>query len=160
MSYLEKYLKYKAKYLSLSNQQDGGYIKKQNKNMKYDEDTDKINQYEINVANPWFNLIKDGKKTVEGRLKKPPFSLMKENDIIKVNLSRKEGEPYIDPFYIKVIKTNEYKTFSDMITKKGLENVLPGIKNIDDGVAVYRQFYPEDKEKQFEVLAITVKVIS
>jgi ASC-1-like (ASCH) protein len=145
MSYLEKYLKYKAKYLSLSNQQDGGYKKKQNKNISHN--------HEINVSDPWFNKIKTGKKTVEGRLNKGVFKEIKPNDIIKV----KNDKNY---FYIKVIKTTKYETFSDMIINKGLENVLPDIKTLDDGVAVYRQFYSEDKENEFKVLAITVKVIS
>lgn len=146
MSYLEKYLKYKSKYLSIITQQDGGYRKK-----KYKKKETKHN-HEINVSEPWFSKIKSGMKSVEGRLNKGVFKEIKPDDIIKVNNET-------NYFYIKVIKTDNYNTFSDMIINKGLENVLPGVKTLDAGVAVYRQFYSEDKENEFKVLAITVKVI-
>ena len=39
-----------------------------------------------------------------------------------------------ESFCAKIIEINEYKTFFDMIKSNGQENVLPGIRNIDEGV--------------------------
>ena len=144
MSYIEKYLKYKTKYLMTELYQEGGkkYKRKQVINSK---------EHEINVQNPWFDSIKSGKKTVEGRLNKGTFYEFKIGDIIKINNNN-------DDFKVKIINIDKYESFNDMIIHKGLDNVLPGIETLEEGVAVYRQFYSEDKEKEFKVLAITVKL--
>lgn len=144
MSYFEKYLKYKAKYLMTELYQEGG--------RKYKRKRVIIEDHSINVQNPWFDKIKSGKKTVEGRLNKGTFAEFKIGDIIKINNDNHN-------FKVKIINIDNYESFSDMIIHKGLDNVLPGIKTLEEGVAVYRQFYLEDKEKEFKVLAITVKLI-
>lgn len=145
MSYFEKYLKYKTKYLMTEYSQEGGKKYKRSKVISSKE-------HNINVQNPWFDSIKSGKKTVEGRLNKGTFAEFKIGDIIKINNDNHN-------FKVKIINIDNYESFSDMIIHKGLDNVLPGIKTLEEGVAVYRQFYLEDKEKEFKVLAITVKLI-
>jgi ASC-1-like (ASCH) protein len=40
-----------------------------------------------------------------------------------------------------------------------LKKTLPGVPTIKCGVRVYREFYDENKEKEFGVLAITLKNI-
>ena len=42
--------------------------------------------------------------------------------------------------------------------ESGLDKVLPGIENAEKGVMVYRQYYPEELEKQFGVLAIHISI--
>ena len=131
MNYLQKYLMYKQKYIQLKNIQHGGSKK----------------TYTISVRQPWFNLIKEGKKTIEGRLNKGLFSELKIGDEI-VWICKKLK------FKINVIKIEQYKSFSEMIKQEQLENVLPTIKNDAEGVKVYRQFYTEKDEKTYGVLAI------
>jgi ASC-1-like (ASCH) protein len=46
-----------------------------------------------------------------------------------------------------------------MIKSNGQENVLPGIRNIDEGVSVYMQYYNKEIESQFGVVGIKVQVI-
>jgi len=50
-----------------------------------------------------------------------------------------------------------------MIETEGLKNILPSeykkSSSIDDAVAIYRQFYSLDKEKQHGALAIGVNLI-
>jgi len=46
-----------------------------------------------------------------------------------------------------------------MLKKEGIENVLPGVKNIEEGVQIYRQFYSEEREKKYGVVAIEVEPI-
>ena len=131
MNYSQKYLKYKQKYIQLKNIQNGGSKK----------------PYTITVRQPWFNLIKEGKKTVEGRLNKGLFSKLEIGDEI-VWICKKLKHK------IKVIKIKQYKSFSEMIKQEQLENVLPGIKNDAEGVKVYRRFYTEEDEKNYGVVAI------
>lgn len=139
--YYKKYIKYKTKYLELTN--GGNYDNK-----------------EIHVNEPWFSLIKNGTKKVEGRLNKGQFAYFKENDIVTwFNIDKQTKQK--KEVNTKIIKINKYKTFEEMLTIEGLNNVLPdkNIKTIEDGINVYRQWYNEEMEKQFGVIAIVITVI-
>jgi len=131
----QKYLKYKMKYLQLKRQQKGGAMSR------------------IHVSEPWFSLIKNGEKTVEGRLNKGTFSQLKEGDNIEFF-----NNELNDSFVAKITKITQHNTFYDMIQENGLQNVLPGVENAEKGVMVYRQYYTEEMENQFKVLAIHIQV--
>jgi len=140
-NYFEKYMKYKNKYLTLLQLGGGKEI-----NCRFD--------YEVHVSEPWYTHIKEGRKTVEGRPKRNTFAEMKVGQTVKFfNKQLNEN------FCAKIIEINEYKTFFDMIRSNGLENVLPGIRNIDEGVSVYMQYYNKEIESQFGVVGIKVQVI-
>lgn len=131
MSNYDKYIKYKTKYLQLK----GGDVK------------------EIHVNEPWFTFIKDGVKKVEGRLNKGMFSNIKKDDtIIWFNIDKNTRQKR--QVKTKVTKIATYKTFEDMLRTEELNNVLPKIKDYVEGVNVYRQWYDEQGEKKFGVLAI------
>ena len=44
-----------------------------------------------------------------------------------------------------------------MLENEGLKYVLPDIKTIEQGIAVYRKFYSIEQEKEFWVIAIEMK---
>ncbi|MQL86960.1 hypothetical protein Taro_019490, partial [Colocasia esculenta] len=50
----------------------------------------------------------------------------------------------------------KYPSFLEMLKAESLTKVLPGVKTIEEGVQVYRNFYTEEKEKKSGVLAISV----
>ena len=135
-------MKYKTKYLELARGGDN-------------------NVKQVHVNEPWFSLIKSGTKKAEGRLNKGLFASFNENEIVvwfnidKRTRQRKEVKT-------KIVKVNKYKTFEEMLTAEGLDKVLPdkeNIKTIKDGVNVYRQWYNEQVEKQYGVVAIVLEVI-
>ena len=145
MDYYSKYLKYKNKYLEIKNNYidmvgGAGAKKRKNKNKGNNH------EYTITIKQPWFDLIKSGKKTIEGRLNSGLFARLQKNDIIiwlHQNMRLK----------VKIIDIRRYDSFYSMLKKEGLDKVLPNIDNIDDGVKIYRQYYSEEKEKN-GVLAI------
>ena len=112
---------------------------------------------EINVQEPWFTLINNRLKVVEGRLNKGKFSKMKTGDI--VSWCYKNNNNAKETFKTKIIKISKYKSFEKMLKKETLKRTLPGVPTIKCGVRVYREFYDEKKEKEFGVLAITLKKI-
>ena len=140
MDYYSKYLKYKNKYLEIKNNyvdMVGGAGRKKRKNN---------NEYTVTIKQPWFDLIKSGKKTIEGRLNSGLFARLQKNDIIiwlHQNMKLK----------VKIIDIRRYDSFYSMLKKEDLDRVLPNTTNIDDGVKLYRQYYSEEKEKN-GVLAI------
>jgi ASC-1-like (ASCH) protein len=110
--------------------------------------------YHSHLGEPHFSDIKNGTKTVEGRLNKGKFRVMSIGDtIIFHNKSTDE--------IIKVIVTKKtvYNTFKEMLESEGLDIVLPRQLVIEDGVNVYRQFFTEEQEKGHGVVAIGLKTI-
>lgn len=110
--------------------------------------------YEVHVSLPWYNFIKEGKKTVEGRPNRSNFAMMKPGQ--KIKFFNKELN---ENFCAKIIEVNKYPTFESMIRENGLENVLPGIRNIDEGVGVYMQYYTKEIESTYGVVGIKVDLI-
>lgn len=107
--------------------------------------------WQKNLSSPWFELIRDSVKIVEGRPNKGDFKKMNVGDIIEFTQKDK------DNFCVQITAKKEYSTFKQMLEKEGLEKVLPGIKTIDDGVSVYRQWYTAKIEKEYGVIGIHVK---
>jgi ASC-1-like (ASCH) protein len=128
--------------------------KQQKQGKLQNKKTAKMTGYDavINVQNPWFTLIKEGRKTIEGRLNKGRFASLKVGQVI---MWENAGQAV----KTKLVRIEKYNTFSDMLANEGLRHVLPDIKTIKDGVDVYRQFYSEAKEAEYGVLAIQVELI-
>jgi len=105
--------------------------------------------YEINVQEPYFTYIKDGLKTVEGRLNKGKFLEMNIGDELILN----------NVIKLEVVNKNVYKTFRDMISSEGMENVIPNAKTLEEAENVYYGFYSKEDENNFGVAAILVKLI-
>jgi len=99
---------------------------------------------DIHVQEPHFSNISSGKKTIEGRLAKPSYQNLEPGDVLTIN----------DSLKMTVVATRQYPSFAAMLEHEGLDNVLPGTKDISMGVEIYRAFYPEDLEKRDGVIAI------
>ena len=99
-------------------------------------------------------MIKQGTKTVEGRPNRNTFAQMKTGD--KIEFFNKELN---ESFMAVITGVNHYKTFEEMIRSAGLESVLPGIRNIDEGVQVYMQYYTKEIEQEFGVVGISIRLL-
>jgi len=109
----------------------------------------------FSCCDPWYSLIKNGVKTVEGRINKPLYSDLVEDQIIKIT------NPEVKKEFIKcsILEIVHYSTFREMIIGEKLENVLPIVETIDEGVNIYREFYSEEDELKMGVVAIRIKEI-
>ena len=107
---------------------------------------------EINVSQPWFDYIKLGRKTIEGRLNKGMFSQLKSCDIIKfVN-----NNEYVK---VRVENIQYYDSFVQYLTLEGLERTLPDVYTIEEGVNIYYQYYTKEQEKEYRILAIHIQLV-
>lgn len=114
-----------------------------------------IREYQIlkkNVQEPWFSHIKSGKKKVEGRLNKSWVSTLQKID--RIIWADADSQ-----FSTIVEDLKHYGSFKEMLEKEGIQNVLPGIDTIEDGVQIYRKFYSEADEKKFGVIGIHLKLL-
>ncbi|KAI5582999.1 hypothetical protein POPTR_007G132100v4 [Populus trichocarpa] len=105
---------------------------------------------EIHVQEPYFSLLKDGRKTIEGRCATGDYIRIEPGDLILVNKI----------VVLKVEDVRRYASFSKMLQAENLEKVLPGVKTVEEGVKIYRKFYTEEKEMSNGVLAICVSKLA
>lgn len=109
------------------------------------------------MREPWFTYIKNGRKTVEGRLNKGRFKEIEIGTILRF-IDNNNLDNYVT---VRVVNIINYDTFRDMLETEGIDNVLPdeSVRSIDDGVLVYREFYSHEAEKANKVLAIKIKLM-
>lgn len=106
-----------------------------------------MNRISPNTQEPYFNFIKEGEKTMEGRLNKGKFADIEVGNKCLVN----------DDFEVEVIGKRLYKTFQEMIEAEGIEKVIPDANSVEEAVAVYYKFYTKEKEAEHGVVALEVK---
>lgn len=111
-----------------------------------------MESFEINVQEPWFSAIKRKEKTVEGRLVKGKFLDIKVGDVVVVC----NGD-YKVP--CKVEKIRKYTGFREYLELEGLHKCLPGVGSIEEGIAVYREFYSKDMEAKYGVMALQLALV-
>ncbi|KZV34809.1 hypothetical protein F511_00711 [Dorcoceras hygrometricum] len=104
--------------------------------------------FELHVHEPFFSQLSDGLKTVEGRSAVGDYRRIKPGDMILLNKC----------VMLQVQDVHQYASFHDMLEAENLQEVLPGVKSIEEGVKIYRAFYSEEKESSNGVLAICVRI--
>src|ERR1700744_4295165 len=107
MDYYKKYLKYKTKYANLKTELKGAG-----------------NIYKIFVNEPWFTLIKNGVKKVEGRPNKGIFEKIKVGDII-IFQNKDKHTKQMKEVKTEIVTKKIYKNFEDLIEAEKIENILP-----------------------------------
>lgn len=112
--------------------------------------------YTKKVSEPWFSLIKLGKKKCEGRINKGDFAQMNQGDII-IFTNNELG--FNRQFSVTVKYTKKYKTFREYLSNEKLKRCLPGIDNIEDGINIYYKYFTKNDESNFGVCAVRVKII-
>lgn len=111
--------------------------------------------YKKHLSEPWFSLIRDGVKTVEGRLHGGDFREMVEGDRILFFNNDTEEERRV---LTEVQSKRMYDSFS-LFLRKELANALPGVQTVEEGVRIYHSFYPHEAETRYGVVAVEVKVV-
>lgn len=94
----------------------------------------------ITVQEPYKSLILSGEKTVEGRLNKGKFADLQIGDILQFEHTQEE---------LEVINLTPYPSFKAMLENEGLKHTLPRVTSIEEGIAIYHQFYTPAQEAEF-----------
>lgn len=107
--------------------------------------------YHNHRAEPYFTFVKSGEKTVEGRINKGYYQLLKPNDHIIIY-----NEVESDSIEVIVKAVRLYKSIKEMLETEPLEKLLPDAKNIEEGERIYKKFYTSEQEREFGVIAIEI----
>ncbi|XP_009786150.1 uncharacterized protein LOC107774304 isoform X2 [Nicotiana tabacum] len=103
--------------------------------------------FELHVQEPYFSLLRNGQKTIEGRCAVGHYNKIEPGAFILFNKC----------LLLQVQDVHHYHSFREMLEAESLQELLPGVDTVEEGVQVYRKFYPEEKERSNGVLAICVK---
>lgn len=105
-----------------------------------------------------------GRKSVEMRLDRGKFSKFMPGDIIHLREDAYEDGEIVESrpnrAMTQVVEVRRYPSFRDCFEAEGFADAIPSANSIEEAVAVCRQFYSEQDERQNGVLAIHFKFVS
>jgi len=110
--------------------------------------------YHNHRAEPYFSFLKNGQKTIEGRLHKGWYRMVKPGDRIRVY-----SEDESDSITTEVLGARRYATILEMLDREAQSKMLPDANTQEDGLAIYRKFYTKEDEEKYGMVAIEVRLV-
>ncbi len=104
----------------------------------------------IHCEDPWFTLIRQGIKPVEGRKNTHTYKRIKVGDQIKFS----NGQ---ESFLAQVVEIRNYQTLEEYLEDVTVEKALPGITTMQDALNTYYQWSTEEKIRQYGFLGLFIK---
>jgi len=114
----------------------------------------KHSKYRNHRVEPYFSFLKNGEKTVEGRLNKGKYLDMRRGDFIQV-FNKLETASVT----VQVVRVSRYDSISQMLENEELRRMLPDVNSVEEGLSIYRRFYPEQQEEESGMVAIEVELV-
>ncbi len=107
----------------------------------------------LNVKEKYYNMLKQGTKTIELRLFDDKRKNIKVADIIKFsNISNAE-----DNFLAQVVKLHRADNFEKLCNKINCHNA--GFETNQELMKALEEFYSPERQKEFGVVGIEIKKI-
>lgn len=107
---------------------------------------------DLNVQQVYFEAIKNGTKTIEGRLAKEKFRKLKAGDNIR--FSNNEGTQSV---VRSVAAIHIYPTFEDSFKVQDFKQAVPNVNTIAEAVQIYEQFYTKQMQREYGVVFIELE---
>lgn len=108
--------------------------------------------FNLHCEEPWFTLIRQGIKPVEGRKNSPSYHKIKANDFINFSNGK-------DSFLAMVLEVKHYDSIEKYLDDVTLEKALPGIKTIQEGINTYYQWSTKEQIREYGFLGIFIKPV-
>lgn len=110
--------------------------------------------HQVPLKNEYLQLIQQGLKTIEGRIRSGMFLKMKAGDSIRFFNQRAEVT-------CTIRRITTYETFAKMLQTEGVQKCLPNVATIQKAISIYDSI-PGYKEKasHYGVLAIEIAPIT
>lgn len=139
----DKYYKYKMKYLKLKHSNmTGGAL------------------HNMDLNEPWFSLVKNGTKTIEGRIYDDKRRIIQIGDTITFTNKKGQGEPFSKVVVDLAIWDNFNKSsgktkFKDVIDWTNYKQLIPTANSPEEAIKVYENIPGyTDKAKDFGIIFI------
>ena len=118
--------------------------------------------FRLKVSDPEYTAFRNGVKTIEARLDRPPFNQIRAGDQIIVIRARPQGDTSEYPggeykFDAEVVSIDKFKNLAELLKKKKLEDVYPDQKTASGATARFEQYLPPGTSAADPVLAIEIR---
>lgn len=103
------------------------------------------------IRQAYLDAIKSGVKSIEGRLAKDKYRLLKVGSTVTFY-----NDDHTDKVEKKIISLRIYKTFHDAFLKEDYRKAIPDAKTADEAVAAYERFYSAAQQRDRSVIFIEI----
>ena len=129
----------------------------------FDNDTYGGGPFRLRVSDPEYTALLEGKKTVEARPDRAPFSRIKAGDTITVVRARPKGDisEYPGGQYkhnSTVVRVSKHANLEALLKAEGVAKVYPG-KSASEAAERFGVYLPPGASAKDPVMAIELKII-
>ena len=107
----------------------------------------------LKLNSPWFEFVRDGMKIYEGRRKTPIIEKINVSDIVTIY---HYTQPQIPSFQVQIVNKLYFRTFETALKVLPLNQVLPGISSIEEGIKVYHQYVSQATQEKDGIVMLEV----
>jgi ASC-1-like (ASCH) protein len=112
----------------------------------------------LHLNSPWFELVKQGEKTYEGRR-----NTIKVRDICIIGniiTIKHFTDATQEPYQVIIEDFNHYHTFEEALKELNINEILP-LENItiDEGILIYQKYVSLKTQIEDGIIMIKIKVI-
>ena len=100
--------------------------------------------HNMKLIDPYYDLVRTGKKIYEIRINDEKRQKFQTGDFIKIQYRQKQGNLIKPDYIVQITEKNLFNTFREAITESGIENVLPNISNLEEGIRLYETLVHRD----------------
>lgn len=108
--------------------------------------------HDITLNDPWFDLVKTGQKQWEGRCFWKAARGYKIGDTLRISHHTRPEEPYC----AKITDLRRFATFEEALQTLGLDQVLPRVETVEQGVEIYQRYVSLPTQQEFGVIMIKI----
>jgi ASC-1-like (ASCH) protein len=106
---------------------------------------------EIHVGSPWFDYICAGRKRFEGRRNYHPYAV---GERLRIAHADKRGRA-VDA---RIAGLHFYPSFNAALRALPLEQVLPDVASVEEGVKIYQEYVSLDTQARDGVVMIEIEI--
>lgn len=104
---------------------------------------------QVHCEDPWFSMIKQGIKSVEGRKNTHTYKKLQVGSLIRFSNGPESVEAV-------VTELREYPSLQAYLEDVTIEKALPGIASLEEALSIYAQWVTPQEIKQYGVLGIFI----
>lgn len=109
----------------------------------------------LSLSDPWFDHVKNGTKKYEGRLYRGLPRYMKIGDLI--TFYPDDGESLEKSITCQIMSIHKFPSFKQSLEKLPINEVLPNVPTVDEGVEIYKKYASIESQNKFGVCQIEIK---
>ena len=111
-----------------------------------------LREWVVEVSEPWYGLLEQGVKSVEGRKASPKWRGVQAGDTLI--FVAPDGSPFRRS--VAAVRSYSGPRALEGFLEREMEAALPGVKTLEEAAAVYLQWWTLEEIQTWGVLALEV----